>query len=103
MYCVYTCFLKKASSQNQTLTRTLDLRKNRLTKKHTQSKNRTSRSKIITIYPCHMKDNVKVINFKIKSKGVQDFGFIQITFEKHTTNFHFENNGVGIKMTIVNL
>ena len=50
-----------------------------------------------------MKENVKMIHFHITSKGVQGFAFVQITFEKCTTNFYFENGEVGIKTTIVNL
>ena len=50
-----------------------------------------------------MKDNVEVIHFHIKSRGVQGFIFVEITFEKCTLNFCFENGEVGIKTTIANL
>ena len=50
-----------------------------------------------------MKDNVKVIHFHIKGRGVQDLAFVQITFEKYTTNFYFQNSQVGIKTKIGNL
>ena len=52
---------------------------------------------------CHMKGNVKVIPFHIKSRVVQDFVFFQITFEKCNTNLYFENGEVGIKTAISNL
>ena len=50
-----------------------------------------------------MKDNVEVINFHIKSRGVQDHILVQIKFEKCTTNFHFENSEVTVKTTIASL
>ena len=50
---------------------------------------------------CHMKD--KVINFHMKSRIMQGLVFVEITFEKYTTNFHFENAEVGIKTIIANL
>ena len=50
-----------------------------------------------------MKDNVKVIYFHIKSRGMQSLVFAQIMFEKYTTNFYFEDGEVGIKTTIANL
>ena len=39
----------------------------------------------------HMKDNVEVIHFHIKSRGVQTLVFVQITSEKCTTTFCFSN------------
>ena len=50
-----------------------------------------------------MKDNVKVIHFHIKGRGVQGIVFVQITFEKYTTNFYFQNSQVGIKTKIASL
>ena len=50
-----------------------------------------------------MKDNIGVIHFQIKYPGVQALVFVQITFEKCTSNFYFENSKVGIKRTIANL
>ena len=44
-----------------------------------------------------------MIHFHIKSRGVQDLVFVQITFENFTSNFYFENSEVGIKTKIVNL
>ena len=44
-----------------------------------------------------------MIHFDIKSRGVQDLVFVQITFENFTSNFYFENSEVGIKTKIVNL
>ena len=44
-----------------------------------------------------MKDNVKVIHFYIKSRGVQSLVFVQITFEEYTKNLYFENGGIGTK------
>ena len=50
-----------------------------------------------------MKDNVKEIHFHIKCRDVQGLVFDQITFEKCTTNFYFENGEVGFKTAIANL
>ena len=44
-----------------------------------------------------------LIHFHIKSKSVQGLVFVQITFEKYTTNFYFENSEVGIKTAMANL
>ena len=48
-----------------------------------------------------MKDNVEVIYFHIKSRGVQGLVFAQIMFEKCTTNFYFENGELGIQRKFV--
>ena len=93
-----------------TLTWTLDQRKNSHPKKCTHWKNRTSRPNILLsgvkplpfVSGC-MKDNVEVIHFHIKSRGAQGLVFVQITFEKYSTNFYFENGEVGVKTTIANL
>ena len=50
-----------------------------------------------------MKDNVKVIHFHMKNKGVEGLVSVHLTFEICITNFHFENSKVGIKATIANL
>ena len=50
-----------------------------------------------------MKDNVEGIQFYIKSRGVQDLVLMEITFEKSTRNFYFENDKVGIRTVIANL
>ena len=50
-----------------------------------------------------MKDNVEVIYFHMKSRGLQGLVVVEITFEKVTTNFYFENGEVGIKTAIANL
>ena len=39
----------------------------------------------------HMEDNVEVIHFHIKGRGVQTLVFVQITSEKCTTTFCFSN------------
>ena len=49
-----------------------------------------------------MKDNVKVILFHIKSRDVQGLVFVQITFEKCTTNLFFEDGKVSIETTTTN-
>ena len=41
----------------------------------------------------YTKDNVEVIHFH-KNMSVQDLVFVQITFEKCTPNFYFENGEV---------
>ena len=50
----------------------------------------------------HIQDNVEVIHFHIKSRGVQGLIFVQIRFEKCTTHLYFENSEVGIKTKIAN-
>ena len=50
-----------------------------------------------------MKDKVEVIHFHIKRRGVQSLVFVQITFEKYTTKFYFQNDKVVIKTTTANL
>ena len=50
---------------------------------------------------CQMND--KMINFHMKSRIRQGLVFVQITFEKYTANFHFENAEVGIKTITANL
>ena len=57
-------------------------------------------SKPLPFVSCHMKDNVEVIHFYIKRRGMQGLVFVQITFEKCTTNFYFENGEVDMKTTI---
>ena len=52
---------------------------------------------------CHMKENVELINFHIKSRGVQGLVFVQVTIEKCATKFYFENSENCIKTTIANL
>ena len=66
-------------------------------------KTRTQGLKTLPFVSCHVKDNVKVIYFHIKSRGVQGLIFVQIPFEKYTTHFYFENGEVGVKTTITNL
>ena len=50
-----------------------------------------------------MKDNVKVIYFHMKNRGVEGLVSVHLTFEICITNFHFESSKVGIKATIANL
>ena len=83
--------------------RTLDLRKNGLTIKRIRSKNQTSRSKTLSFVSCHMKYNVEVLYFQIKSRDVESLVFVQITFERCTINFYFKNGEVSVKTTIANL
>ena len=49
-----------------------------------------------------MKDTVEVIHFDIKVRDVQGLLFVQITFDKCTTNIYFENSKVGLKATSAN-
>ena len=58
---------------------------------------------MLPVFSSHMKDNVDVIRFYVKSRGEQGLLFVQIMFETNTRNFYFENGEVGRKMTIVNL
>ena len=46
-------------------------------------KNWTSSPKMLSFVSCNMKDNVEVIHFYIKSRGVQGLVFAQITLERY--------------------
>ena len=59
--------------------------------------------KAVSFASNHIKDNVKVIQFYIQSRGVQGLDFVQITFEKCTTKLYFETDEIGIKITSANL
>ena len=54
-------------------------------------KNRSKGLKLLPSFSSHMKDNVEVIHFHIKSRGVHGLVFIKITCEKCTTNLSVEN------------
>ena len=58
---------------------------------------------MLLFFSNHMKDNLEVMHFYIKSRGMQGLVFVQIWFEKCTTNFYFENGEIGIKTTITKL
>ena len=63
-----------------------------------------TRLKTLRFVACHMKKKIlEVIHFHIKRRDRQGIVFVQTTFEKCNTNFHFENSKVGIKRTISNL
>lgn len=47
-----------------------------------------------------MTDDAKVIYFHIKRRDVQGLVFVQITIEKFTTKFYFEDEKVGRNVTI---
>ena len=50
-----------------------------------------------------MKENVNLILFHIKSRGVQGLAIVQITYEKFDTNSHFKNGEVTIEATATKL
>ena len=52
---------------------------------------------------CPVKKSIEVIHFHIKSRDVQDLFFVQVTFEKCTTNFNFENGEAAMKTATTNL
>ena len=52
------------------------------------------RLKTLSFVFIHMKDNVEMIHFHIKSRGAQGLVFVKIMLEKCTTNFYFENDKV---------
>ena len=58
--------------------------------------------KTLPFVSSHIKGNVEVIHFHIKSRGVQGLVLVQTTLEKCTTNFNFEINEIGIKTAISN-
>ena len=93
-------FLHVLSIQSQTRTRTQDLRENGPLKIGPVQNTGPQGLKFVL---CHMKDNVKVIHFHIEGRGVEGVVFVQITFEKYTTNFYFQSSQVGIKTKIANL
>ena len=82
---------------------TLDLRKMDPLKNGAVRKKAPQRLETLPFVSSHMTDNVEAIHFHIKSRGVQGLAFVQIAFEKCATNFYFENGGIHIKTTIVNL
>ena len=79
------------------------MRKNGPPKKQSVGKTRPQDQKVLPLVACHMNDKVEVILFHIKSRCVQGLVFVEITFEKCTTSFCFENGEVAIKATITNL
>ena len=85
-------------SKNRTGTQTLDLRKN-----GPLGKTEPERLKTSPFFSSNMKDDVEVIHFHVKSSGVQDLIFVQITFENCHLNFYFENSALGIKKMIDSL
>ena len=84
------------------LSRTLDLRKTEPLKNGLVRKSGPQCVKVLPFVSWHMKDNVKVILFHIKSRDVQGLAFVQITFEKCTTNLFFEDGKVSIETTTTN-
>ena len=52
---------------------------------------------------CHIKDNAEVIHVHIRSRGVEGLIFVQVTFEKCTKKFYFEDGEVGNNQQIVAL
>ena len=81
----YFCSIDKTSFKS--LSRALDVRKNGPLK---------SRHQGVKMVPCvswHMKNNVKVILFHIKSSCVQGFVFVQITFVKSVPQNYFLKTG----------
>ena len=70
---------------------TLELKKNGASKKMACLKKSTSRTNILQIVSGHMKGNAKLIYFLMKSRGEQGIVVIQITFEKCTASFYFQN------------
>ena len=84
--------------KNRTGTQTMDLGKNRPLRKSGPQGLKT-----LPFFSSDMKDNVEVIHFHIKGRGMQDLVFVQITFENCPLNFYFENSEFGIKKTIANL
>ena len=90
-------------SKNRTWSCIPDVRKNRTPKSWPKRKAIPQGLKTLLFVSSHMKDNVQVIHFHIKSRGVQGLVFVQIKFEKFTTNFYFRNGEVGIKTRIASL
>ena len=80
------------------MTQILNLRKS-----GTVQKTRPQGLKTFSFVSCHMKNNIEVIQFHIKSWGVQGLVTVQVTFAKCTTSFNFENDEAGIKTTIADL
>ena len=85
-------------SKNRTGTQTMDLRKN-----VPLGKSEPQGLKTLPFFSSNMKDNIEVIPIHIKSRGMQDLVFVQITFENFHLNFYFENSEIGIKKTIASL
>ena len=99
--CSFTSvFLKywKKLSRNLTWTLIMDLLKNRTT-----WKTGTQVVKKLPFVSFHMKENVNLILFHIKSRGVQGLAIVQITYEKFDTNSYFKNGEVTIEATATKL
>ena len=75
----------------------------RILQKRISWKTRPEELQTYPFFSSHMKGNVEVIYFHIKSRGVQGFVFVQITFENCTLNFSFWKQQSSIKKTIANL
>ena len=95
--------LEKASSKNRTRIRLWTREKTGVTKNGPFRKTGLQGLKRWPFVSSYLEDNVKVIHFHVKSRGVQSLVFGQIMFEKCTTNLYFENGEVGIETTIANL
>ena len=74
--------------------------KNRPPKKRPVGKTGPKRMKTLPFLSSHIKENLEVDHFYIKSRCVQGLVIEQITFEKCTTKFYFENGKLGIKAAI---
>ena len=91
-----------ALSKNWTRTRKWDWEKTDPLKSGPVGKTRPRCLKMFPFVWCHMINNVEVIHFHIKLRGVQRLAFVQITLGKCTTNSYFENGKIGIKTTVAN-
>ena len=94
----WNCLSFWASSKNRTRTGTQDLRKSGLL-----GKTGPQGLKTLPFFSSNMKDNIEMVHFHIKRRGVQGHVFVPITFENCTLNFYFENGEFDIKKTIANL
>ena len=104
IHCVYTCIFNMKSSKSGPGFRPWICEKmDSLKNKPVRKAGCQGLSATLPLISCHMKDNFKEIRFYTKSRSVQGFIFVQITFGIYTTNFYFENGEVCIKTTITDL
>ena len=74
-----------------------------LIKNGTARKTGTQVVKKLPFVSLHMKENVNLILFHIKSRSVQGLAIAQITYEKFDINSYFKNREVTIEATATKL
>ena len=71
-------------------------------KNESLGKTRPQGLETLSFFSINVIDNVEVIHFHVKSRGLQGHAFVQIRFDNCTLNFYFENSEIGIKKQLPN-